>query len=263
MLPTFVIIGAMKCGTSSLHRYLSLHPEICMSSIKETNFFIAEKNYARGRPWYESLFNKRAHQYGEASPSYAKWPRFQGVPQRMHALLPDARLIYLVRDPVARMISQYAHNVASNNETRPIDEALRLPAATHYLAPSQYRTQLEAFLEFYPLQRTLVLSSEELLIERRQTLRRVFEFLGVDSSYQNAKFDVKYHDTGAKFRKLVRPYFPSRLLARLGVTRSAKPPLQPQRQLTDETRHILSDLLRPEIDGFRQLTGQRFEQWSI
>src|SRR5687768_14093660 len=98
MLPTFVIIGAMKCGTTSLHYYLAQHPEICMPQKKETDFFITEINYHRGRGWYESLFAQpakiTAKACGEASPNYAKTWQFRGVPERMHDLLPQARLIY-------------------------------------------------------------------------------------------------------------------------------------------------------------------------
>src|SRR5687768_751449 len=124
MLPTFVIIGAMKCGTTSLHYYLAEHPDVCMSEVKETNFFVAELNYARGLPWYESLFPRRAAACGEASPVYAATWRFAGIPERMHAVLPRARLIYIVRDPVERMVSQYKHTFARGEEHRTLSVAL-------------------------------------------------------------------------------------------------------------------------------------------
>jgi hypothetical protein len=269
MLPTFIVIGAMKGGTSSLYRYLDAHPEICMSSTKETDFFIAEKNFSRGRGWYESLFaapaaaKPAATQFGEASPNYSKFPRFAGVPERMHALVPEAKLIYVVRDPVARMISHYAHNISAKYETLPIDEALRPPAATRYLVPSRYLTQLDSFRQYYPLDRMLVVSSDDLLSQRREAMRRIFSFLGVDPSFDSPTFNTQYHDTAGKFRRAFKPSWPTRVLTRLGLARPAAPPPAPPRELGDETRRILIDLLRPEIDGFRRLTGQQFEQWCV
>lgn len=267
MLPTFIVIGAMKGGTSSLYNYLAAHPEICMSATKETDFFIAEKHFGRGREWYESLFagpaarKKHATQFGEASPNYTKLPRFAGVPERMHALVPDAKLIYVVRDPVARMISHYGHNISAKNESRPIDEALRPPGGGRYLNPSRYRTQLEAFLKFYPQERILIVSSEELLAQRREVMRRIFTFLEVDAVFDSREFDVNHHDSVGKYRRAFKPPWPKRVLAKLGL--SGTPAPQPPRELAPETRQMLIETLKPEIDSFRSLTGQRFDQWCV
>ena len=263
MLPTFVIIGAMKGGTSSLYHYLSAHPEICMSSIKETDFFIEEKNHRRGRAWYESLFRGTAKQYGEASPNYAKWPWFRGVPERMHALVPEARLIYVVRDPIERMISHYAHNVAAGNESRPIDEALRPPAARRYLAPSQYCTQLQLFEERYPSRQVLVLSSESLRDQRRTALGQVFEFLGVDAGFDCAQFDLEHHRTEQKFADAFKMRWPQALWSRWPWNRKQPAASKPARQLADATRRQIAEFLGPEIERFRRMTGQRFVEWSV
>jgi hypothetical protein len=263
MLPTFVIIGAMKGGTSSLYHYLSAHPEICMSSIKETNYFIEEKNHRRGQAWYESLFRGAAKQYGEASPNYAKWPWFRGVPERMHALVPEARLIYVVRDPIERMISHYAHSVAAGNESRPIDEALCPPAARRYLAPSQYYTQLQVFQERYPRRQMLVLSSESLRQARRTALRQVFEFLGVDSAFDCPRFDLEHHQTEQKFADAFRVRWPQALWSRLRGKGKQSAVSKPARQLADQTRRQIAEFLGPEIESFRRLTGHRFAEWSV
>src|SRR5947208_13622101 len=97
-LPNLVVIGAQKCGTSGLHYYLSLHPEISMSKPKELNFFIAERNYPRGLDWYRAHFDPTAKVRGESSPNYTAYPLHVGVPERMHSIVPDAKLLYLVRD---------------------------------------------------------------------------------------------------------------------------------------------------------------------
>ena len=105
MPPDFIIIGAMRAGTTALADLLSRHPEIGMSRLKETDYFIAEKNFSRGPVWYQSLFPMDRPIRGEASPNYAKSDVFAGVPQRIHAARPDVRLIYIVRDPVERFWS--------------------------------------------------------------------------------------------------------------------------------------------------------------
>lgn len=102
MLPNLVVIGGMKCGTSSLHYYLSLHPQISMSEPKELSFFA--ENWPRGRDWYEAHFPEDLPIRGESSPNYMKHPAFPGVPERMVSLVPDAKLVYLVRDPIARIV---------------------------------------------------------------------------------------------------------------------------------------------------------------
>ncbi len=107
----------MKCTTSSLHYYLNLHPQIAMSWNKERNFFIAEHNWPRGVRWYERHFKRGFAFCGESSPAYTHHPHFRGVAARMHDLLPTARLIYLVRDPIERILSHYLHAVRATRRT--------------------------------------------------------------------------------------------------------------------------------------------------
>src|SRR5690606_18287453 len=95
-LPNLIVIGAQKCGTSGLHYHLSLHPQVSMSKPKELNFFIAERNWPRGEAWYRRQFDPRAKVRGESSPNYTAYPQHTGVPERMHSLVPDAKLIYIV-----------------------------------------------------------------------------------------------------------------------------------------------------------------------
>jgi hypothetical protein len=106
-LPNFVVIGAMKAGTVSLRHYLDEHPDAFLGRggrFGEPNFFVAEHNWPRGRGWYESLFDGAgsATALGECSPSYTMAPAFGGVPGRMAQVVPNARLVYVVRDPIAR-----------------------------------------------------------------------------------------------------------------------------------------------------------------
>jgi hypothetical protein len=260
MLPTFIVIGAMKGGTTSLYQYLRAHPEICMSSTKETDFFIREKNYALGRRWYESQFPTPAKERGEASPNYSKWPHYQGVPERMHDLVPHARLLYVVRDPIERMISHYGHRIAKHWEQQPIDQALQ-PSSHKYVTPSRYFTQLCQFRRFYPQEQILVVSSEDLREDRRATLRRIFEFLEVDAGFECRQFNREFHRTDGKFNK--KASWREQLLSRLGVQPNRRPRSLPARELSDGTRQALIESLLPEVENLRRATGLSFARWCL
>src|SRR5580704_8343394 len=181
-LPTFVVIGAMKAGTVSLRHYLDEHPDVFLGrggKFGEPNFFIAEDNWPRGRGWYESLFDGagRAAAIGECSPSYTMAPAFGGVPERMAQVVPDARLVYVVRDPIARMQSMYMHQVSAGRERRRAEVAL---LDDRYLEPSLYGFQLAVFLDHFDRSQVLVIASEVLRDRPREALSAVFDHLAVD-----------------------------------------------------------------------------------
>lgn len=195
-----VTIGAMKCGTSSLHEYLDLHPEVSMSRTKELNYFLGRHEYARGERWYRRQLAARdgARVVGESSPNYTKTPVFGGVAERLHGLVPHARLIYIVRDPLKRTLSHYVHNVAHGRERRSVDEAFATLEGNPYVDPSRYMFQLEAYRRWFPDDRILVLSLEELSAAPRPVLARVFTFLGVDAEFDHPDFGVVHHASSQK-----------------------------------------------------------------
>jgi Sulfotransferase family len=181
-LPTFAVIGAMKAGTVSLRHYLDEHPDVFMADggrFGEPNFFVAEDNWPRGLGWYESLFDGAggAAAIGECSPSYTFAHVYRGVPERMARVIPQARLVYVVRDPIARMQSMYMHQVSAGRERRRAEVAL---LDDRYLAPSRYGFQLAAFLDHFDRSQVLVIASEVLRDQPREALSAVFDHLAVD-----------------------------------------------------------------------------------
>src|SRR5687768_6479955 len=194
MLPTFIIIGAMKSGTTSLHHYLDLHPEIIMSKMKETNFFL-EDNYRKGLKWYEGQFIGQAKVYGETSPNYSKYPTLAGIPQRMYSVVLEAKLIYILRDPIDRIISHYMHKCRTDSEKRSIAEVLSNLDDNHYVAASQYYRQLEQYLNYYPRERILILTAEELKTQPQATLKTIFKFLDVDDSFYSPEYARKFNQS--------------------------------------------------------------------
>jgi hypothetical protein len=208
LLPEFVIVGAAKAGTTSLYGWLGRHPFIRPAWKKEVHFF--DYNHFRGADWYRSHFpleseraafateHGRPFITGEASPSYISHP---WVPERMAALLPDAKLIVALRNPVDRAYSQYQMSCRENEETLDFAAAVRAEEARlaperarlaadrrynswpigcwSYLMRSRYAEQLERWLAHFPRAQFHFLTLEELARDPQPVLDAVHEFLGV------------------------------------------------------------------------------------
>lgn len=180
--PSFLIIGAMKCGTTSLYELFRQHPQIGMSREKEPAFFAAENAFANGWGWYESLFAQVADRpaLGEASTSYSKRFRFPRAAPRVARYLPDAKLIYVVRDPIERIESQWMHGMHQGWHDRRFDRALEDPGL---IDPSRYWAQISAYRRYFADERILVLFFEDFKADPQRFLARCFRFIGVDSSF--------------------------------------------------------------------------------
>lgn len=273
-LPNLIVIGAQKCGTSALHFYLGLHPEISMSETKELNFFIRRRNWRRGLEWYRRQFDPRSPVRGETSPNYTAHPLFRGVPNRMHSVLPDANLIYLVRDPLERIAAHWVHNYANGRVDKRLEEMTMRYRRT-YIARSRYHRQLRRFLRRYPLERVLVLEQEDLRDRRSETMRTVFEFAGVDPGFTHPDFRREQHRTERKARatRLGRSLAARRARARRHLLpdeawalASERWPLG-RRIDPPDVREALPDevlwKLREDAECFRELTGRELAHWSI
>lgn len=278
VLPNLIVIGAMKCGTTSLHRYLDLHPEIGMSNPKELNFFLEapDGSWHRGIEWYAAHFDPAMAVRGDASPAYANAPRSAGTAERIASVVPDARLIYMVRDPLARAVSNWVHATAAGFEAASLEAALADPES-RFVARSLYLTQLREFLRCFPRERILVIDNEELRSARGETLAATFRFLEVDDGFVDPRFDHVWEVSSGKDRRYRLAYRLSRRFgrgawsrlpanARWWIERLAYPPAkspQPPPALSSGLRELLLDRFRPEAEGLRELTGKSFAHWSV
>ncbi len=175
--PDFIIIGAMKCATSTLHEQLSLQSGIFMSSLKEPNFFSDDHQYARGIEWYLSLFTTAAPGAlcGESSTHYTKWPTYARTVERLHQHLPDIKLIYIMRHPIERLVSQYIHEWTQHHISVEINHAIiQHPELIYY---SQYSRQLQPYLDTFSYQRILPVFFERLCSQPQQELERICAFI--------------------------------------------------------------------------------------
>lgn len=208
-LPDFIIIGAQKAGTSSLYTYLSQHPQLLASFKKEVHFFDGGinptvDNYKKGDVWYRSHFPLKKNvaeqmRVFEASPLYIFNPL---VPARIANLLPNVKIIVLLRNPTERAISQYFHEKKLGREFLSIEEAFqneeeRMSRALKnqdyksndfichsYRSRGLYKEQLDRYFKYFNPDQFSILNSESFFSNPEETLRQVFEFVDVNPNYR-------------------------------------------------------------------------------
>ncbi len=282
MLPNLILIGAKKCATTSLHYYLSLHPDIFMSAHKELNFFVEELNWRKGLRWYEKQFPVPAIIRGESSPNYTQYPVFRGVAKRIHAVIPQARLIYMVRDPVEQLVSAYLQDVKAGIETRTLDEIIKSESKqSPYVEGACYHFQLKRFLEYYSLPQILVLAAEDLKKNPDETMARVFKFLGVDAGFRSEEFHSQKNVAGenvtqkqSKLERLAHDregHWLGHAAAvltpvYLKFRKRKAVPLQrdvPEFVPSPELKQSLRVYFEADIHALRELTGKKLQDWSV
>jgi len=190
--PNLFLIGAMKSGTTYLRKLLNAHPDVFMCEPDEPSYFVEpphlrtlwpemwERGLWRSEERYLELFRPAgdAPILGEASTNYTKRTLAPGVPERIAAFNPEARFIYLMRDPVARAISHYWHMALHGAEHRPIAEAFRNDP--RYIAVSYYAMQLRPYFELFGRDRVLTLVHERLVADPMGVMSGVYQWLGID-----------------------------------------------------------------------------------
>jgi hypothetical protein len=260
-----VIIGAMKSGTTSLHSYLNSHPSISMSRWKELEFFVRESNWKKGLKWYTSQLPGDTRWTGEASTSYTKYPQYQGVAERMASVAPKAKLIYIVRHPIKRIVSSYIHGVAKGWEQQSIDEALGNPEKNIHVMPSCYHLQLTQYLPHYDQSQIFVSSLERMGADRVNMVREVFRFLGVDEDQWDPTFEARENTSDGRTqptpftRAIMR--FPAGRQLRGAIRRFVEPPISAPK-MSDTTRQRLIDFIGNDISKFKAQTGMSFDEWA-
>jgi len=204
MMPTFIIIGAPRSGTTSIYHYLRQHPQIVMSFIKETHFFayLASRSlpmevhpdvpwWAKTSDEYQALFHPKenALAIGESTPKYIYVP---GVPAQIKAYLPDVRLICILRNPVQRAYSEYLKNIREGIERRSFEEAIGdelqnksdvVESKNYYVRAGFYFRNLSRFLECFDRSQLTIYFYDDLLKSRLGFMQSMFRDLGVDPGF--------------------------------------------------------------------------------
>lgn len=288
LMPNLFVIGASKSGSSALHAYLRPHPEISMSREKEPCFFVEQSELRRAWPimarnacshdWtaYLDLWRGgEAKRYrGEGSVFYSQTPHRSGVPARIKAACPEARIIYTVREPVARAISHYWQRSKEFAESLPLERAVRENAL--YRDSSDYALQLEAYLEHFDRSQIHVVVAEDLRNHRRETLADVIAWLGLEPyDYEDAELTERHKSPPTSRRERfpfvsavrdssawqsIRTRLPAGVVDRLRAGATT----QFHKAKVDEApaRAWLTEYLAPRTKAFEALLGRRIPQWS-
>jgi hypothetical protein len=199
-LPTFVIGGAPKAGTTALWAQLAAHPQVWMSPVKEPHFLTRDANnpapgvriigaprsdtYSRGLDWYESLFAEGADcpARGEASTHYLG--ALDG-PELMERYVPGLKVIFVLRQPVERAYSHYWHNVKRGHDLPPFAAVLDDdPSLRYVLYMSRYREHLERYRRALGDDRIHLVLFDDLRGDAPGTYQRICRFIGVDDAFQ-------------------------------------------------------------------------------
>lgn len=243
-LPTVIVIGAMKCATSAVHEHLDGHPEVSMSRPKELNFFNGPQHpphqdeqrwwrtgqWHRGVDWYARQFDGTAPARGESSPAYTA-PTSPEVPERMAAVVPDVRLLYLVRDPVDRAVSQYLHHHREGDERRPLGQAL-LDPGSQYLSRSRYHERLAPFLDRFRREQVHVVVQERLGQDPHPVLEAVYRHAEVDPGWRGPRHGRRFN---------------------VGTDR---PPVEPR------LRAQVAEAVADDVTRLRRLLGDDLGEWA-
>ncbi|MEM6483715.1 MAG: sulfotransferase domain-containing protein [Pseudomonadota bacterium] len=278
--PNFLVVGAMKAGTTTLHRDLNSHASIFLPEHKEPNALITDEIFREsGLRRYATLFAKAgaSRLAGEASTSYTMRPRHLNVPERARRLLgPDLRIIYLVRNPIDRIVSHHYHAYGLGMAgPDPNDEVLVRPEYVDY---SRYAWQIQPWIEVFGRRKVGIWRFEDYINDRDKTLNEIADFLGItnDQGYcwsTSAALNVSSDKaiSSPVWRKFVleapwyshflKPLLSPRLRQQLARMLLGKAPPRPP-ALTDEVRAKLEDLLQEDRMALATMMGLSKDPWN-
>ena len=269
----FMIIGAQKCGTTTLAQQLSQHAQICFCSIKEPGHFNRD-DWRTKLDDYHALYTPEPGQLcGEGSTMYTFIPEFQSTYRRLHEYNPELKLIYVMRHPVERIVSNYAHRVVRSTEHNAPENVIF--ADPVYLNRSRYGMQLRPYLDLFGPEQILLLLFEEYIADQPTTLVRIADFLGISADsmmtgYENglaAHQSIGEYHFGPRATALldsrivqaVTASIPARL--RRGVRSRFGKKLTEKPRFSTELKQVIWQQLEEDVAEVEQILGRRLDHW--
>jgi hypothetical protein len=212
----YIITGVMKGGTTILYDFITAHPDVNKATKKEVHYF--SLNYEQGDQWYSDHFADNGKMNGEASPTYFDLATSKTIPAMIKRHNPVAKIIVIIRDPVERAISHYNHLVKINKniklEELGAERFFNLPYSDAVTASNMYTLLLYQVLNFSSYaqklrifkqefgDRLLVLQNHELRLDPYNTMKKVYDFLELDSTFQSDDFDKVRYSSGTSLDQL-------------------------------------------------------------
>jgi len=277
-LPNLLIIGAQKAGTTTLYRDLLSQPNVFFPYIKEPTCLADDHVLStQGLEEYAELYKKAKDSdvRGDASTGYARIPRFTGVPERASRVLgDDVQLVYLLREPVSRIVSHHHHVVSNERCAATVDEFIH-DENHHAITYSRYAFQLNAWLQFYPLDRFSVLIFEEYVKNRSHYVEMLSKKLGFQADVSRIDHGAKYNaaknrsrDKGLimRFQRTslygqIRPLLPVQVRDRLRVMLAPKAPPPPPPPSAQTVEFILESLEDDQRE-LASILGRAYPIWD-
>lgn len=271
-MPDFIVIGAAKAATSSLCVSLQYHPDIHIPSRKELNFFSIDEVYARGVDWYERQFQPQAGAIiGEGSVTYTFYDAYPNTSRRIHEYNPEMRLIYIVREPVSRVISLYRQFQAAGT-IGPGSLQQALDTHVSLLDSARYWKQISAYRNHFPDAQIHVVFFDDWISDPQSVVRRCCEFLGVRSDVelpvsQKGQTQGQLQDSQFLWQlRNMRGFCALRDLVPDGIRDFIRPfvktPIGGVPELTDETYRLLINTLSSDLCQFLEFYG-RPDLWHL
>ncbi|MCG3225827.1 MAG: sulfotransferase domain-containing protein [Candidatus Heimdallarchaeota archaeon] len=267
----FIIVGAMKAGTSSLAFQLRNNPQVFIP-LEEIHFFDNEENFSKGVKWYENIFKNCSVDsiIGEKTPTYSYSKK---VPQRIFEYNPDIKLVWIFRNPVDRAYSNYLHAIKSGSENLSFEEAIKLESKRiaqdvfkGYLKRSIYIEQVERYLNFFDLKNMHLLLFEDFVKNPTETMSELFKFLEVSFNNYQYKDEIRNITLIPRIPKLLRrtrKVFGENSLVYRGVQFIAFKGKEPgYAKLSKELRAELTEYFVNHNEKLRDLTGLNTKIWE-
>ena len=266
----FMIIGAQKCGTSTLFSILNTHPSLVGCSTKEPDYFSKVVNWKTHLSQYENLFEPRDNvMYFEGSTTYTCYPSFKlNIWDDLFEYNPELKFIYIVRNPVDRIISSYMHVYERGFTDLSLANAICQDA--FQIATTRYYVQILPFIERFGRDRVLILEFDDLTRDTSELVRRTAEFLGVDSS-QFGQYDSIHANASLtqkrKHHKYTNPPWYLKVVKRVApplwdkLTDNSDRTFDEKPVLEAEYREVIVRLLKPDIDALEELIGKDLSPW--
>ena len=276
-LPTFIIGGAQKAGTTALHAMLSQHPAIWMpSNPQETHFFDLEENYGMGVDWYKQQFfhapNGRV--VGQTSPLYLFLAK---VPDRIATILPNVKLIFILRNPIDRAYSHYWHSWKKNREYLSFSAALKAEEKRltrsfchlrnySYITRGKYFDQLCRYFDRFTSDQIHIIIYEEMKADPWKKLQETFDFLGVER-FPGIDFRKKVNVTVIPRSRLLQRILVNRLTShsRLRFVRQINAALNIRKgypSMSAEIRERLVETFAEDNQKLGKLLGKNLSCWE-